>query len=76
MTGKVAPEETIPFVVTLKASVHASFYSTDLVCKVGPASERSRDGAKLPVLGCGVGGLVVYEIPRPLLKGRGQPLEE
>ncbi|XP_022355528.1 cilia- and flagella-associated protein 65 [Enhydra lutris kenyoni] len=34
MTGKVAPEETIPFVVTLKASVHASFYSMDLVCKV------------------------------------------
>ncbi|XP_004402829.1 PREDICTED: coiled-coil domain-containing protein 108 [Odobenus rosmarus divergens] len=34
MTGKVAPEETVPFVVTLKASVHASFYSIDLVCKV------------------------------------------
>ncbi|KAB1279386.1 Cilia- and flagella-associated protein 65 [Camelus dromedarius] len=34
MRGKVAPEETIPFVVTLKASVHASFYSLDLVCKV------------------------------------------
>ncbi|XP_032492501.1 cilia- and flagella-associated protein 65 [Phocoena sinus] len=34
MSGKVAPEETIPFVVTLKASVHASFYSMDLVCKV------------------------------------------
>ncbi|XP_014640990.1 PREDICTED: coiled-coil domain-containing protein 108 [Ceratotherium simum simum] len=32
--GKVAPEESIPFVVTLKASVHASFYSLDLVCKV------------------------------------------
>uniref|UniRef100_A0A673TA59 Cilia and flagella associated protein 65 n=1 Tax=Suricata suricatta TaxID=37032 RepID=A0A673TA59_SURSU len=34
MRGKVAPEEGIPFVVTLKASVHASFYSIDLVCKV------------------------------------------
>ncbi|ELK17194.1 Coiled-coil domain-containing protein 108 [Pteropus alecto] len=34
MRGKVAPEEMIPFVVTLKASVHASFYSMDLVCKV------------------------------------------
>ncbi|EHA97571.1 Coiled-coil domain-containing protein 108, partial [Heterocephalus glaber] len=34
MTGEVAPEETVPFVVTLKASVHASFYSVDLVCKV------------------------------------------
>ncbi|XP_013375236.1 PREDICTED: coiled-coil domain-containing protein 108 isoform X3 [Chinchilla lanigera] len=34
MIGEVAPEETVPFVVTLKASVHASFYSVDLVCKV------------------------------------------
>ncbi|KAM6178404.1 cilia- and flagella-associated protein 65 [Rhynchocyon petersi] len=34
MVGEVAPEETVPFVVTLKASVHASFYSMDLVCKV------------------------------------------
>ncbi|KAB0379834.1 hypothetical protein FD755_007618 [Muntiacus reevesi] len=34
MEGKVAPEETIPFMVTLKASVHASFYSMDLICKV------------------------------------------
>ncbi|XP_063101487.1 cilia- and flagella-associated protein 65 isoform X2 [Cavia porcellus] len=34
MTGEVAPEETVPFVVTLKTSVHASFYSVDLVCKV------------------------------------------
>nr|XP_019597442.1 PREDICTED: cilia- and flagella-associated protein 65 [Rhinolophus sinicus] len=34
MKGKVAPEEMIPFVVTLEASVHASFYSIDLVCKV------------------------------------------
>ncbi|XP_046498897.1 cilia- and flagella-associated protein 65 isoform X4 [Equus quagga] len=34
MRGKVAPEESVPFVVTLKASVHASFYSVDLVCKV------------------------------------------
>ncbi|XP_044890430.1 cilia- and flagella-associated protein 65 isoform X2 [Felis catus] len=34
MRGKVAPEETIPFVVTLQTSVHASFYSMDLVCKV------------------------------------------
>ena len=41
MKGKVAPEETIPFIVTLKASVHASFYSMDLICKVGPPSKRS-----------------------------------
>ncbi|XP_049744169.1 cilia- and flagella-associated protein 65 isoform X2 [Elephas maximus indicus] len=34
MVGEVAPEETVPFVVTLKASVHASFYSLELVCKV------------------------------------------
>ncbi|XP_008257396.3 cilia- and flagella-associated protein 65 isoform X1 [Oryctolagus cuniculus] len=34
MEGEVAPEETVPLVVTLKASVHASFYSVDLVCKV------------------------------------------
>nr|XP_036872459.1 cilia- and flagella-associated protein 65 isoform X2 [Manis javanica] len=33
MRGKVAPEETIPLVVTLKASVHASFYSMELICK-------------------------------------------
>lgn len=55
MKGKVAPEETIPFVVTLKTSVHASFYSMDLVCKVGSAPERSWDGAQLPALGSGVG---------------------
>ena len=48
MKGKVAPEETVPFMVTLKASVHASFYSMDLVCKVGPPSERSWDGTQLP----------------------------
>eukprot|EP00069_Balaena_mysticetus_P020997 bmy_13368T0 len=72
MRGKVAPEETIPFVVTLKASVHASFYSMDLVCKVGSALERSWDGAQLPVLRCGV----VCEIPRPPERGKGQPLEE
>ncbi|XP_008582718.1 PREDICTED: coiled-coil domain-containing protein 108 [Galeopterus variegatus] len=36
MIGEVAPEETVPFVVTLKASVHASFYSVDLICKVYP----------------------------------------
>ncbi|XP_063501148.1 cilia- and flagella-associated protein 65 isoform X6 [Symphalangus syndactylus] len=34
MIGVVAPEETVPFVVTLTASVHASFYSVDLVCKL------------------------------------------
>ncbi|XP_037379967.1 cilia- and flagella-associated protein 65 [Talpa occidentalis] len=34
MRGKMAPEETVPFVVTLKASVHATFYSMELVCKV------------------------------------------
>ncbi|KAF6113167.1 cilia and flagella associated protein 65 [Phyllostomus discolor] len=34
MKGKAAPGEGVPFVVTLKASVHASFYSMDLVCKV------------------------------------------
>ncbi|XP_054405827.1 cilia- and flagella-associated protein 65 isoform X1 [Pongo abelii] len=34
MIGVVAPEETVPFVVTLRASVHASFYSVDLVCKL------------------------------------------
>lgn len=39
--GKVAPEEMVPFVVTLQASVHASFYSIDLVCKVGSAPKRS-----------------------------------
>ncbi|XP_011787627.1 PREDICTED: coiled-coil domain-containing protein 108 [Colobus angolensis palliatus] len=36
MIGVVAPEETVPFVVTLRASVHASFYSVDLVCKLYP----------------------------------------
>lgn len=72
MRGEVAPEETIPFVVTLKASVHASFYSMDLVCKVGSALARSWDGAQLPVLRCGV----VCEIPRPPERGKGQPLEE
>lgn len=41
MKGKVAPEETIPFVVTLKASVQAGFYSMDLVCEVGSSPERS-----------------------------------
>nr|XP_040124062.1 cilia- and flagella-associated protein 65-like [Ictidomys tridecemlineatus] len=34
MIGELAPEETAPFVVTLKTSVHASFYSVDLICKV------------------------------------------
>ncbi|XP_058520276.1 cilia- and flagella-associated protein 65 [Ochotona princeps] len=34
MEGEVAPEDTIPFLVTFKASEHASFYSVDLVCKV------------------------------------------
>lgn len=72
MKGKVAPEETVPFMVTLKASVHASFYSMDLVCKVGPLSERSWDGTQLPILGRG-GGAVVSEIPRsaprPLFQG-------
>ncbi|XP_051010503.1 cilia- and flagella-associated protein 65 [Acomys russatus] len=32
--GEVAPEEAAPILVTLKASVHASFYSVDLICKV------------------------------------------
>ncbi|XP_075386330.1 cilia- and flagella-associated protein 65 [Tenrec ecaudatus] len=32
--GVIPPEESVPFVVTLKTSVHASFYSVDLVCKV------------------------------------------
>ncbi|XP_032134056.1 cilia- and flagella-associated protein 65 isoform X4 [Sapajus apella] len=36
MIGVLAPEETVPFVVTLRASVHASFYSVDLVCKLYP----------------------------------------
>ncbi|XP_017712399.1 PREDICTED: coiled-coil domain-containing protein 108 isoform X3 [Rhinopithecus bieti] len=36
MIGVVAPEEMVPFVVTLRASVHASFYSVDLVCKLYP----------------------------------------
>ncbi|XP_017802489.2 cilia- and flagella-associated protein 65 isoform X2 [Papio anubis] len=36
MIGVVAPEETVPFVVTLRASVHASFYSVDLICKLYP----------------------------------------
>lgn len=70
--GKVAPEETIPFVVTLKAAVHASFYSIDLVCKVGLAPEKSWDRAQLPVLRCRVS----YEIPRLPERGRSQPLEE
>lgn len=34
MEGQVPPEEGTPILVTLKASVHASFYSIDLVCKV------------------------------------------
>lgn len=34
MEGEVAPEEGAPILVTLKASVHASFYSIDLICKV------------------------------------------
>ncbi|XP_017390682.1 cilia- and flagella-associated protein 65 isoform X7 [Cebus imitator] len=36
MIGVLAPEEMVPFVVTLRASVHASFYSVDLVCKLYP----------------------------------------
>ncbi|XP_008823962.1 cilia- and flagella-associated protein 65 isoform X2 [Nannospalax galili] len=32
--GELAPEEAVPILVTLKASVHASFYSVDLICKV------------------------------------------
>lgn len=72
MRGKVAPEESVPFVVTLKASVHASFYSVDLVCKVRSAPERSWDRAQLPALGVGIG----YKIPRPPGRGRGQPMEE
>lgn len=43
MEGELAPEETVPFVVTLKASVHASFYSVDLICKVG-SSHREMGG--------------------------------
>ncbi|XP_035294734.1 cilia- and flagella-associated protein 65 isoform X2 [Cricetulus griseus] len=34
MEGEVSPEEAVPILVTLKASVHASFYSIDLICKV------------------------------------------
>ncbi|XP_052605856.1 cilia- and flagella-associated protein 65 isoform X1 [Peromyscus californicus insignis] len=34
MEGEVTPEEAAPILVTLKASVHASFYSVDLICKV------------------------------------------
>ncbi|XP_004617232.2 cilia- and flagella-associated protein 65 [Sorex araneus] len=34
MSGKLAPGETMPFVVTLKTTAHSSFYSTELVCKV------------------------------------------
>ncbi|XP_049985575.1 cilia- and flagella-associated protein 65 isoform X1 [Alexandromys fortis] len=34
MEGEVGPEEATPILVTLKASVHASFYSMDLICKV------------------------------------------
>lgn len=34
MEGEVGPEEGAPILVTLKASVHASFYSIDLICKV------------------------------------------
>lgn len=76
MKGKVAPEETIPFMVTLKASVHASFYSMDLICKVGPLSERSWDGTQLPV--SGRGGAVVCEIPRSPQgpSSKGKPLEK
>lgn len=60
--GKAGPGEGVPFVVTLKASVHASFYSMDLVCKVGPAPESSwGQGVQLPALEGGVG----YETPRP-----------
>nr|XP_012595751.1 cilia- and flagella-associated protein 65 isoform X1 [Microcebus murinus] len=36
MVGEVAPEEMVPIMVTLTASVNASFYSIDLVCKVYP----------------------------------------
>ncbi|XP_060224626.1 cilia- and flagella-associated protein 65 [Meriones unguiculatus] len=32
--GEVAPEEAAPILVTLKTSVHACFYSVDLICKV------------------------------------------
>ncbi|KAL1770997.1 coiled-coil domain-containing protein 108 isoform X1 [Sigmodon hispidus] len=34
MEGEVGPQEAAPILVTLKASVHASFYSLDLICKV------------------------------------------
>ena len=57
MKGKVAPGEAVPFVVTLKASVHASFDSMDLVCKVGlAAAERSWEWSTAPSPG-GWGGL-------------------
>lgn len=74
MKGKVAPEETIPFIVTLKASVHASFYSMDLICKVGPPSKRSWMAHSSQSWG----GAVVCEIPRSPQgpSSKGQALEE
>lgn len=44
MEGEVAPEEATPILVTLKASVHASFYSMDLICKVGTSDRETRGG--------------------------------
>lgn len=44
MEGEVGPEEATPILVTLKASVHASFYSMDLICKVGTSCRETRGG--------------------------------
>lgn len=44
MEGEVTPEEAAPILVTLKASVHASFYSVDLICKVGTSYRETQWG--------------------------------
>lgn len=51
MEGEVAPEEATPILVTLKASVHASFYSMDLICKVGWDEKHVGVETQLPNMG-------------------------
>jgi hypothetical protein len=72
MEGEVGPEEGAPILVTLKASVHASFYSIDLICKVRMHyRETHRAETQLPINGTEKDS----EVCKPLEKGRSQSLE-
>lgn len=73
MEGQVPPEEGTPILVTLKASVHASFYSIDLVCKVRTSY---RETHELPNTAPNYGTGGHSENSQPSEKSRSQPLEE